>query len=176
MPMSNENTAEKSIKRAIEFKTAPAGNDNFPYEMLRKRLQEQEIDAKKKRKKRRSNPQLWENLTEQQIKAAHRIYFGFVAKFRGLEARTQNFLWMPKGAGNTSDFTDHLIDKFTYWASYNHGAYFSVIAALDILIFGKSCKEIDCHFRKRKGFAKANLITALDEYNKIKMHHNVEKY
>ncbi|MBE7637052.1 hypothetical protein GUA87_09370 [Sneathiella sp. P13V-1] len=173
--MNSKNTAEKSRSIKAIIKTAPAGNDNFPYEMLQKRLREQEENSRTTRKKPRNNSQIWTNLSEAQVKAAHRIYFGFVAKFRGLEARTQNFIWMPKGNSNPSDFTEHLIDKFTFWASYNHGTYFSVVAALDILIFGKSCREIDQAFSRRKGFAKGNLITALDEYNKIKMHHNVEK-
>lgn len=174
--MARKNTAGKRGAQGDVLRLTPAANDNFPHQEIRDRLQQQEEEAKEGRRVRQSNEKLWQGLDDAERRAAHLIYIGFLAKFSDLGMRTQRFLWMPKGKPGANEYRDFLIDLFTKWATVQGDKYFDVLAVLDVVIFGKSCREVDRAMRRRKGFAKDNLIIGLHEYAKIKMQHNVENY
>ena len=62
------------------------------------------------------------------------------------------------------------IRRRTYmeWAGLGVGGKFNHGAALDIIAFGKDLKTVDTNRRKRHGWAKENLIAALDEWRNLR--------
>jgi len=172
--MAQKKSARRSGAERNNIRLSPAANDNYPHTEIVQRLKRQEEEARDGKRVRQSNEKLWQSLDDAERRAAHLIYIGFLAKFSELGVRTQRFLWMPRGNPQTNDYREHLIDLFTRWATVQGEKYFDVLAALEVIIFGKSCRQVDSETKRRKGFAKENLITALREYSKIKMQHNVE--
>ena len=172
--MTQKNTAGKLGTQGDQIQLSPAANDNFPHKEITQRLKQQEEEARQGRRVPKSSEKLWQGLDDAERRAAHLIYIGFIAKFDALGVRTQRFLWVPKGAPQANEYRDHLIDLFTHWATTQGGKYYDVLAALELIVFGKSCRDVDRRFKRRKGFAKDNLMVALQEYSKLKMQQSVE--
>ncbi|MEP4190083.1 MAG: hypothetical protein ABJN51_03320, partial [Sneathiella sp.] len=53
---------------------------------------------------------------------------------------------------------------FSIWVKKAAAEKIQIGAVLDILAFGRSCRQLDKELCKRKGFAKRNLIEGLDIY------------
>jgi hypothetical protein len=141
----------------------PAANSNFPETVIQQRLDEQ-LASNRIRIPRNTGRRLWESLTEIQINSAQNIYLGFQGRFGELGYRAQNFMWTAKYTGKPEGRLDRLIEIFSDWASHERGVRFDVISVLDLLVFGKSCRDVDKSLRKRKGFAKENLLSGLETY------------
>lgn len=68
----------------------------------------------------------------------------------------------------TDDFQNHLTDFYMKWARACQTEDISHAAALDILVFGKSCSAVDKARRIRKGWTRNNLDQALGLYCTLK--------
>ncbi|USG59943.1 hypothetical protein NBZ79_12225 [Sneathiella marina] len=113
-------------------------------------------------KRRSAAPErLFTQMSASQIRAAERIMLGFRLRTVGLGFRTQSFSRMPTSSGNSGAWHLELMRGFVQWAARMQEQGLSVTAALDILVFGKSCRAVDKARRKRNGFAKENLMKSL---------------
>ncbi|MBL4906404.1 MAG: hypothetical protein JKX94_03055 [Sneathiella sp.] len=112
-------------------------------------------------KPRKPDKRLWDSLSEDQDKAARQIYYGFKLLVGETGFRTQGFSGMPRMTSNRYDGSSDLVEKYRLWARSVCKTGVSVHGVIDILIFGKSCREVDRELRKRKGFAKKNLLAGL---------------
>lgn len=118
--------------------------------------------------RRKSSTQLFSTLDETDIRAAHMIARGFQLRTTGMGFRTQSFSTMPKSSHDHENWQFGLMQLFMSWAVAVQREGLSMAAALDILVFGKSCRATDKERKKRNGFAKKNLLACLDMYKNIK--------
>lgn len=119
-------------------------------------------------KPRKADKRLWESLSQDQYDAAQQIYYGFKMRVAGMGPRTQTYSGMP-AAGAVSHYgPSFLLEKFAMWSREARKTGVSVGCILDILVFGKSCRDVDRDHRKRKGFAKKNLVEGLEKYFEMK--------
>ncbi|MDF2367487.1 hypothetical protein [Sneathiella sp.] len=112
-------------------------------------------------------PRLFSMLTDDQIRVAELIARGFHLRTAGLGMRTQTYCWQPPGTGNTEDWLFDVMRRFTRWAVAVQEAGLSLAAVLDVIVFGQSCRAVDRARRKRNGYARAQILDALELYGKI---------
>ncbi len=122
----------------------------------------------KKASKPRADHRLWESLSDDQFWAGQQIYYGFKLRVAGIGYRTQVFSCLPQAAFTRHDGPPDLLETFALWTRQAQAAGISVQDVLDILVFGKSCREVDREKRKRKGYAKENLVTGLAAFISLK--------
>jgi hypothetical protein len=103
-------------------------------------------------------------LDPEELATAEKIALGFQFRTEGLGARTQSYCPQPKSTRRQENWEFDLMQAFTDWAEQVQREGLSLAATLDILAFGKSCRKVDKHRRKRNGFAKANLQASLRLY------------
>lgn len=120
-----------------------------------------------KGKKRRGTSRLSAFLDEQALRQAERIALGFQFRTSGIGLRTQSFTGQPGGEQVQEHWQLDLIRAFSVWAETLKPAGLSLAATLDILVFGKSCRQVDRARRRRNGYAKANLLACLEKYEKL---------
>ncbi len=118
----------------------------------------------KNEKPRKADRRLWDSFSDDQIRAAQLIYTGFKMRVSGADIRTQVFSCMPRGHFNLNNTSSDLLEKFAIWSREAHESGISIGCILDIVVFGKSCREVDREHCKRKGFAKKNLLSGLDGF------------
>jgi len=116
---------------------------------------------------RAGEPRLFALLTEDQIRIAERIARGFHLRTAGLGMRTQTYRWQPTSTGNAEDWQFDLMRRFTLWAVAVQEAGLSLAAVLDVLVFGNSCRAVDRARRKRNGYVRAQIMEALELYEKL---------
>ena len=114
--------------------------------------------------RRRSVPSLYSAFSREERRAAEMIAMGFECRTSGLGFRTQSFSDMPSCAGRQEEWQVELMQSFMVWAVAVQAESLSIAAALDFLVFGKSCRTIDKERRKRNGYAKSNLLNSLKIY------------
>lgn len=114
---------------------------------------------------------LWDQLPSTQQEAALKINSGYylMSKGRGFKISAPHL----ENTGGTApgDETEHqmqLVQSYLNWAKSCQQKNISHAACIDILVFGKSCAAADKDRRKRKGWAKINLIEGLKLYCKMK--------
>lgn len=98
------------------------------------------------------------------MRAADLIMRGFHLRTDGLGFRTQSYGYLPRGSGAGEDWQAALMRRFLLWAQAAQADGLSVSAALDVIVFGKSCRRVDRERRRRSGFARCNLVDSLDLY------------
>lgn len=113
------------------------------------------------------DPRFFALLTEDQIRISERIARGFHLRTTGLGVRTQTYSWQPSGTSNAEDWQFDLMRRFTLWATAVQEAGLSLAAVLDVIVFGKSCRAVDRARRKRNGYVRAQILEALELYEKI---------
>ncbi len=106
-------------------------------------------------------------LSEGQLRAAELILRGFHLRTDGLGMRTQSWGGPPRGRGASEDWQQALMRRFLHWAVAAQGEGLSVAAALDFIVFGKSCRAIDRERRRRSGYARRNLLDSLELYQRV---------
>ncbi len=121
----------------------------------------------RKQKTRRGSTRLSAFLDAQALHQAEKIALGFQFRTSGIGLRTQSFSGQQGGEQLQEHWQLDLMRAFTDWAETLKPEGLSLAATLDILVFGKSCREVDRGRRKRNGFAKANLIACLEQYGKL---------
>lgn len=114
-----------------------------------------------KKRYRVADSRLFTQMSVSQVRVAERITLGFQLRTAGLGFRTQSFSRQPTGNGNSGAWHLELMQGFMAWALRMQDCGLSLTAALDILVFGKSCRAVDKARRKRNGFAKQNLMESL---------------
>ena len=121
----------------------------------------------KKQRPRRASSRLSAFLDDQALRQAEKIALGFQFRTSGIGLRTQSFSGQQGGEQLQEHWQLDLMRAFTDWAETLKPEGLSLAATLDILVFGKSCRQVDRGRRKRNGFAKANLIACLEQYGKL---------
>lgn len=114
-----------------------------------------------KKRYRGADGRLFAQMSVSQLRAAEQISLGFTLRTAGLGFRTQSFTRQPTATGNSGARHLELMQGFTGWAMRLPECGLSLSAALDILVFGKSCRAVDKARRKRNGFARTNLMESL---------------
>lgn len=72
------------------------------------------------------------------------------------------------GTGDKGHRMDILRRTYMEWADIGDKGKFSHAAALDIICYGKGLREVDSGRRKAHGFAKTNLVNALDVWCEVR--------
>ncbi|GLQ07521.1 hypothetical protein [Sneathiella chinensis] len=103
-------------------------------------------------------------MNAEETRAAQLIYYGFQFRTTGLGFRTSLYEAMPRGSAPNDDWQADVIRQFLAWATACQAEGLSVAAALDIIVFGRSCRETDKARRKRKGYARDTLKACLEIY------------
>ncbi len=147
------------------FDIGVVANNNIPIREVADYLVANREQAEQCRP-RRQDRRLWSSLSDDECRAAQQIYYGFQILVSGSGFKTQSFKPVVDGHRGWVEPDSELVEFFTAWA---RGAArdISVTSVLDILVFGKSCREIDRERQKRKGFAKKNLREGLEIYLKF---------
>ncbi|WP_169568806.1 hypothetical protein [Sneathiella limimaris] len=109
----------------------------------------------------------WKGFSDCQIKAASRLYGGFQRLYAGSGVRAQNYTFTPGSRGPYTEPSHELEFIFSNWARYAGEEGIHVSAVLDIVVFGRSCREVDRTLARRKGFARKNLEDGLSFYQLI---------
>ncbi len=105
---------------------------------------------------------LWESLTPRQQSSAMAIDRSFRILSRGMGMRLSGFLQNLGGGGASHDGDADALSLYFSWGRRLQDKGLSHTAAMDIIAYGRSCREVDSLRRKRKGWARDNLGQALD--------------
>jgi len=119
----------------------------------------------------RNEKKFWKSLSPFEFKSAQQLYYGFQLLVSGIGYRTQSFAGMPLKTIKDSGYQSDLIDEFQIWVAHAKCKGICISAFLDLLVFGQSCREIDRRYRRRKGFAKDNLVRGLALHFESKKHY-----
>ncbi len=124
----------------------------------------------KKYQQRILDARLWNKMTNAQQDAALAIDRAFQLMSKGLGYRISapHLAKISTSRVNHSDYEGELINIYFKWAKSCKEKELHHSAAIDILIYGKSCIEVDRNRRVRNGWAKNNLLESLNIYCKIR--------
>ncbi len=114
-------------------------------------------------RRRVTDARLWEGMSVPQQDAAVEIERAFALISRGVGYRISN-PYAPRvdhGRTNANERQGIVVAGYVSWANDCMKAKLSHAAALDILGFGKTCREVDRERRVRKGWARENLSECL---------------
>lgn len=114
-------------------------------------------------RRRKADARIFDNLLEDQQQAMVEINDAFNditghvgASIMMYEER------VSRTTGDRSQRRDILRRTYIEWAELGLRGKFNHAAALDIIVFGKGLREVETERRKAHGFAKDNLVDALD--------------
>lgn len=110
----------------------------------------------------------WKSFPPEQIQAAHNLYYGFQRLYGGSGYRTQDYNFMPKVKSTSQVWGDRYGDLFLVWAQKVKAEGLSLVAILEVLMFGQSCRSVDKQLGRRKGYARKNLAAGLDLYDDLR--------
>ena len=166
----NKNTARNSRDfRKISaadfcrsFDNGVIANDNIPMREVAECLMANRQLSEESRPGRK-NKRLWDSLSDDEAEAAQKIYYGFQILVSGGGYKTQSFTPVVVRRFERTEHHSDLVEFFTIWAR-KAARDISVTSVLDVLVFGKSFRDIDREKQKRKGFAKKNLLEGLGIY------------
>lgn len=113
---------------------------------------------------------LWESLSLPQQDAALEIAAAAHLATKGVGFRTSPYSMHRLGpsAGSETERQAALVSFYFSWARECKQARISHACALDILLFGKSCRQVDKERRLRNGSARLNLVEVLKLYCKLR--------
>lgn len=146
---ANDNIADKEIAECLEKHASKSGSE----------------------RSFRNEKKFWKSLSPSEFKSAQQLYYGFQLLVSGIGYRTQSFSGMPMKSSENTGYQSDLINDFQVWVVLARGKNICIGAFLDLLVFGQSCREIDRSYRRRKGFAKENLVRGLALYIESKKHY-----
>lgn len=112
-------------------------------------------------------PRFFSILTDDQIRIAEKVARGFHLRTAGLGMRTQSYCRLPPSTGNAEDWQVDLMRHFMLWAVAVQEEGLSLAAVLDVIVFGKSCRSVDRARKRRNGYAREQVLAALDLYRMI---------
>ena len=118
----------------------------------------------------------WKSFSPEQIQAAQNLYYGFQRLYGGSGYRTQDYSFMPKVKSTSQIWGDRYGDLFLTWVQKVKAERLSLVAILEVLMFGQSCRSVDKQLGRRKGYARKNLAAGLDLYDDLRGEHTrIEK-
>ena len=167
MSVNRDGSVYAAINSGRQLQLGIPANNNLPVREIEASIRSHSEDIKAGRRSKRQT-KLWEGFTDAQLRAAQKIVGGFHLLFGRSGLRTQSFDGMPRTEGYREGNSSDLDDAFSSWAKHIFDQRVSVSAVLDIVVFGKSFREVDQAHCKRKGFAKENLTKALDMYLQLR--------
>ena len=128
--------------------------------------------------KRPASPPLafWQSFSAEQVQAAQHLYYGFQRRYGGSGYRTQDYRFMPKVKSTSQAWGDEYTGLFLGWANQVKAEGLSLVAILEVLVFGQSCRAVDKQLGRRKGYTRKNLAAGLDLYEDLRgKHTRIEK-
>ncbi|MCG8492269.1 MAG: hypothetical protein MI743_11685 [Sneathiellales bacterium] len=146
---ANDNLADKEIAECLEKHASMSGSERYF----------------------RTEKKFWKSLSPSEFKSAQQLYYGFQLLVSGIGYRTQSFSGMPVTSMENTGHQSDIVSDFQVWIVHARGNGVCLGAFLDLLVFGQSCREIDRSYRRRKGFAKDNLVKGLTLYLDLKKHY-----
>ncbi len=113
---------------------------------------------------------LWEAMDDAQQRAACEIAIAYETMGRGLGYITSDWQRIPgaNGPSNVGEAHSRLINSYVDWTKACHKEGISHSMAIDILVFGFSCKALDRDRRVRTGASRQNLMDGLTLYCGLK--------
>ena len=123
-------------------------------------------DGKPLYKMREIDQRLFANLTTEQCDAIYRIRGGIELRCGQTSIRVSNYEGRI-GKSTNDDHAIHLVmleRRFAEWVYSCKAAGLDAGAAIDVIYHGVSLNAVDAAKRKRKGWARGNLLAALNLY------------
>lgn len=114
---------------------------------------------------------LWDQMTLHQQEAALKIDYGYNIMSKGLGYRISSADKERISGSRKHDINDFQAEQmrfYIHWANICIKENLCHAACIDILIFGKSCRQVDKDRRIRKGWAKHNLFECLSIFCDLK--------
>lgn len=115
-------------------------------------------------RRRKTDARLIDSLSPHEQDAAGLIYAGFEVLTKGMGHKVQTFERRDPGRETQVERQQRLVDNFWRWSIEAQRERIQVSAVLDILAFGRGCREVETRRRKRNGWAKENLLSGLRLY------------
>ena len=116
-------------------------------------------------KRRALDGRIWDAMTAEQREAANAIGKALEIITSGVGYKTNSFApGTGGGEEKQHDWEVVLISRYLGWATEAREKSIDVGAAVAILCLGNACAVVDRNNCKRNGWAKQNLLTALDLY------------
>lgn len=119
-----------------------------------------------------SEARLWERLTGLQRHAAERLEMGFRLVVDGNTVRAASYERMGHQYFSPSERDERLRSDYLRWADEMDRLHQPVGPVLDILVFGRGCREIDRAGGKRNGWAADTVKDALFLYARLWLRRN----
>lgn len=110
---------------------------------------------------------LWDALTPAQQNAAQQIAHDYEIMSRGLGYSNSDWTRV-RGSGNAGAMHGMAVSSYVEWAQQCLRDKISHAMAIDIIVFGHSCRAVDRDRRVRAGTARQNLVDALTLYCRLK--------
>ena len=123
------------------------------------------VEERIPKRRRQGGARFYAVLTDDQIRTVEMIARGFQFRTSGIGMRTQSFSALPPSTGNIEERQSELVRRFMCWAVTAQQNGISVAAVLDIIVFGKSFRNVDRERQKRNGFAREQLLDSLEFYD-----------
>lgn len=115
--------------------------------------------------RRRSEARLWESFTPDHERAALRIGGAFMVIERGVGLQESMLAQAMREGGPGGGLpTTALIDDYFAWGRECTRRRISHAAIMDVLGYGKSCRQVERDRRRRNGWAREELAQGLDLY------------
>ena len=119
-------------------------------------------------RRRKADARLFDSLDGDQERAADRIVFAFTSITGPVAVKIQSFDHIP---GQTPDGREEYLsdvkNAYVAWGQECFRQQISHSAIMDILVYNRAAGDVDACRRKRKGWAKDNLVDGLTLYCKL---------
>lgn len=165
---NNKKNKSKNRKTTINSKT--------PHEFQEQHSPTTTIELKISNKRKTAKYQqrivdarLWSKMSPSQQDAALAIdrAFGLMCKGIGYKISAPHLPKISHSHKNNAEFESEIINTYFEWVQQCKAKNLSHSASIDIIVYGKTCKETDRNRRVRNGWARKNLLDCLNIYCKI---------
>lgn len=130
------------------------------------RLKENPAQAATRHQQRIVDARLWKAMSPFQQNAALALEHAFHQMSKGLGYRTSapHKLNFGKAHHSENDRDGEIIAFYFQWAEACKQEDLHHSAAIDVLVYGQSCRQVDRNRRVRNGWSKKNLLACLNIY------------
>lgn len=112
----------------------------------------------------RSDKRLWDAMSTDQAFAATQIGKALELITAGLGVKTNKFTFSEGGHFEEADWQINLISRYMRWTRVAKSKRLNISVVVGVLGLGYSCSHMDQTYGRRNGWAKQNLLSALDQY------------